>query len=146
MANPKKTDEAQTQKAARSAIGSANQHVLDFLRKCTAYQADAVRVMIDVATDGIQSVSKDEINLIHSYLNQGYYKEDGNEYNKLMQHRQHRAEILLESVSPFLEKDKMIPATMAIMKLSNDEEVIEKKRMNLPNRPVETNHEATKQS
>lgn len=144
MGTQKKTDEVQTKKAARSAIGSANQHVLEFLRKCTAYQADAVRVMIDVATDGIQSVSKDEINLIHSYLNQGYYKEDGNEYNKLMQHRQHRAEILLESVSPFLEKDKMIPATMAIMKLSNDGEVIEKKRMNLPNRPVEINHEVTK--
>lgn len=146
MMKNQKTEEAQTsQKATRSAIGSVNQHVLDFLRKCTAYQADAIRVMIDVSTKGIQSVTNSEINLVHSFLNQGYYKEDGNDYNKLLQHRQLRAEVLLNSVSPFLEKDQMIPATMAIMKLSTDSEVIEKKRQNLQSRPNEPIAEAPKQ-
>ena len=97
-------------RTTRSAIGSTNQNILNFLRKCTAYQADAIRVMVDIAgkNGDVKSASAGELLFIHKYLNQGYYKEDGNEYTKLLAHRQARAQMLMQSVSPFLEKDKLV--------------------------------------
>lgn len=123
----------------RSAIGSTNQNILNFLRKCTAYQADAIRVMVDIAgkNGDVKSASAGELLFIHKYLNQGYYKEDGNEYTKLPAHRQARAQMLMQSVSPFLEKDKLVSATIALMQITADNAVIEQARLNLPPRPAE---------
>lgn len=126
-------------KTPRSAIGSTNQNILNFLRKCTAYQADAIRVMVDIAgkNGDVKSVSAGELLFIHKYLNQGYYKEDGNEYTKLLAHRQARAQILMQSISPFLEKDKLVSATISLMQITADNAIIEQARQNLPSRPVE---------
>lgn len=126
-------------RTTRSAIGSTNQNILNFLRKCTAYQADAIRVMVDIAgkNGDVKSVSAGELLFIHKYLNQGYYKEDGNEYTKLLAHRQARAQMLMQSVSPFLEKDKLVSATIALMQITADNAVIEQARQNLPPRPAE---------
>lgn len=60
-------------RTTRSAIGSTNQNILNFLRKCTAYQADAIRVMVDIAgkNGDVKSASAGELLFIHKYLNQG---------------------------------------------------------------------------
>ncbi len=149
MENRNQMEEVQVSKAktTRSAIGSTNQNILNFLRKCTAYQADAIRVMVDVASKNgdVKSVNAAELLLVHKYLNQGYYKENGNEYTKLLAHRQTRAQILMQSVSPFLEKNKLVSATIALMQITADNAVIEQARQNLPSRPAEHVPDETKQ-
>ena len=95
--------------------------------------------MVDIAgkNGDVKSASAGELLFIHKYLNQGYYKEDGNEYTKLLAHRQARAQMLMQSVSPFLEKDKLVSATIALMQITADNAVIEQARQNLPPRPAE---------
>jgi hypothetical protein len=128
-----------TQKSTkRSAIGSGNEQILKFLRSCTAYQADAIRVMVDIASnDGVvTSVNASELILVQRYLNQECYKEDGNDYARLLTHRQARAQLLLKSVAPFLEKEKLLSATIALMEISADRAAIEQARQSLPSRPA----------
>ena len=69
MENKNQMEEVQVSnaKTTRSAIGSTNQNILNFLRKCTAYQADAIRVMVDVSSKNgdVKTVNAAELLLLH---------------------------------------------------------------------------------
>lgn len=134
-------------KTPRSVIGSTNQNILNFLRKCTAYQADAIRVMADIASKkgDVAAMNVEEIQLVHKYLNHGYYKENGNEYTKLLAYRQNRSQVLMQSVSPFLAKEQMVTVTIALMQITANNTEIEKVRQNLPSRPAELSTNGMKQ-
>lgn len=112
------------------------QIIREFLRRLTPFQADALRVTIDVAENKstLESISKTDLNAVNRYLNQEYYKEDGNDVLKIQAHRQNRGLLLLRTIGNYVSKDDIIHISGIIMRLTADVSTIRDNINSLPSR------------
>lgn len=115
------------------------QIIREFLRSLTPFQADALRVTIDVAENKstLESMSPNDLIAVNRYLNQEYYKEDGTEVQKIQAHRQNRGVLLLKTVGNYVSKDDIIHISGIIMRLTADASSIKHFGDNLPSRSEE---------
>lgn len=128
-------DKATTQSGSgRSSVHAAERNVLDFLRKCKAYEADSVRVIADVISS--KDDAKADLTMVNRYLSDGYYKEDGMEYDKMVTHRTERALELTLKLTNFFDKEAYAKASHLVMALATNKTSIEQMRQNLQPRPV----------
>ena len=116
-------------KTTRSAIGAKAQTILDFLRQCTPYEADSIRVMVGHAT-GKGAVNR--------FLNHGLTKENATGNEAVMRHRQERAQKLMEAVKEFVNIGQLCRVSIALMKISSDFKAVEDARQHLQSQPSNT--------
>ena len=119
--------------SGRSGIHAAERNVLDFLRKCKAYEADSVRVIVGIVESGADLKSADEADLktVNKYLSDGYYKEDGEDTGKMIVHRTKRAQELLAKLSNFFDKDGNVKAANVVMECVTNMKAVERMRKEL---------------
>ena len=127
-------------KTARSAIGAKAQTVLDFLRRCTPYEADSIRVMVGYATGKVNTETIEATGLlaINRFLNHGLTKENGTSNEAVMGHRQERAQKLMEAVKEFVNIGQLCRVSVALMKISSDFKAVEDARQHLQAQPSDT--------
>ena len=92
-------------KTTRSAIGAKAQTILDFLRQCTPYEADSIRVMVGHATGkgDTDTIEATDLLAVNRFLNHGLTKENATGNEAVMRHRQERAQKLMSKLyKPFL--------------------------------------------
>lgn len=135
----------------RSKIGSKNDAILEFMKSCQGGQFDAIRVMIavvdyivsrfegnvsqlDITQVDLQGYDTSEVQYVHAFLNNGYFREDGAEFKKLLAHRVKQSNVLLKSVCRFLPKEFHAVASTALFAISSDTENIDSARRSLPSR------------
>lgn len=115
------------------------QIILDFLRDCTPYEADSIRVMVQLAEtkdSNTKTIDETDMMAVNRYLNYSLYKEDGTTTSIVIMHRQNRAEELMRTVSEFVTKEQMASIAIALMKISSDYKTAEEVRQKLPPHPV----------
>ena len=80
-------------KTTRSAIGAKAQTILDFLRQCTPYEADSIRVMVGHATGkgDTDTIEATDLLAVNRFLNHGLTKENATGNEAVMRHRQERS-------------------------------------------------------
>ena len=115
-------------KTTRSAIGAKAQTILDFLKRCTPYEADSIRVMVGYATGKgeTETIEATDLLAVNRFLNHGLTKERGTSSETVMGHRQERAQKLMCRVS------------VALMKISSDFKTVEEARKHLQPQPDNT--------
>ena len=86
-------------KTTRSAIGAKAQTILDFLRQCTPYEADSIRVMVGHATGkgDTDTIEATDLLAVNRFLNHGLTKENATGSEAVMRHRQERAQKLMSN-------------------------------------------------
>ena len=91
-------------KTTRSAIGAKAQTILDFLRRCTPYEADSIRVMVGHATGkgDTDTIEATDLLAVNRFLNHGLTKENATGNEAVMRHRQERAQKLMSNRTPSL--------------------------------------------
>lgn len=103
--NPQVNPEISEKKGASRKTCKPETAVVEFLRSCTQFEADAIRIMvssIDTKGNAIPMNAEDTI-AVNNYLNFGYYKEDGNAPNKMRSHRMDRFYTLMDRAVKYLE-------------------------------------------
>lgn len=127
-------------KTTRSAIGAKAQTILDFLRRCTPYEADSIRVMVGYATGkgDTETIEATDILAINRFLNHGLTKEIGTNNETVMRHRQERAQKLMEAVKEFVNIGQLCRVSVALMKISSDFKAVEDARQHLQAQPSNT--------
>lgn len=100
--------------------------ILDFLRGCTPFECDAIRVMVGASEDNISlaSISKEDLLAVNRYLNHGLTREDGNSFDKVLAHRQQRAQSLMKTVGDFVDKNGIIHVSVLLMMISSNSETM----------------------
>ena len=98
----------QRKKESRPVISAKVQTILDFLRGCSPYEADSIRVMVGYGT--------------------------GNE--AVMKLRQERAEDLLGAVKDFVDIGQLCRVSIVLMKISSDFKAVEDARGHLQSQPA----------
>lgn len=78
----------------RPAISAKAQTILSFLRSCTPYEADSIRVMVNYATGrgDTDTIGATDMLAVNRFLNHGLYKGNGTSGEAVMRHRQVRAQ------------------------------------------------------
>ena len=127
-------------KTTRSAIGAKAQTVLDFLRRCTPYEADSIRVMVGYAIGkgDTETIEASDILAVNRFLNHGLTKESGTNSEAVMGHRQERAQKLMEAVKEFVNIGQLCRVSVALMKISSDFKAVEDARQHLQAQPSNT--------
>ena len=94
------TNKEQRKKESRPVISAKAQTVLDFLRACSPYEADSIRVMVGYGTGkgDIGAIEATDMLAVNRFLNHGLAKENGTSGEAVMKHRQERAQKLMEAV------------------------------------------------
>ena len=95
-------------KTTRSAIGAKAQTILDFLRQCTPYEADSIRVMVGHATGkgDTDTIEATDLLAVNRFLNHGLTKENATGNEAVMRHRQERAQKLMSNRNRYRMKLK----------------------------------------
>jgi hypothetical protein len=121
----------------KSGIDKSAKIILEFLRGCTQFECDAIRVMVNTSEDNanLASINKEDLLAVNRYLNYGYYKEDGDSFDKVLAHRQVRAQKLMKTVGAFVGKDEIIQVSSLLMMITSNPETMSTTCKNLPNRP-----------
>lgn len=85
------------------------QVIYNFLIDCTQYEADALRVMIQVSRKNEPQpvLSKDDSLAVNRFLNYGLNKNNPT-LDEIRNHRHSRADILMNSVGRFLSKEEIM--------------------------------------
>ena len=109
----------QRKKESRPVISAKVQTILDFLRGCSPYEADSIRVMVGYGTG-----------------NHGLAKENGTSNEAVMKHRQERAQKLLEAVKDFVDIGQLCRVSIVLMKISSDVKAVEDARGHLQSQPA----------
>lgn len=124
-------------KTTRSAIGAKAQTILDFLRRCTPYEADSIRVMVGHATGkgDTDTIEATDLLAVNRFLNHGLTKENGTSNEAVMRHRQERAQKLMEAVKEFVNIGQLCRVSIALMKISSDFKAVEDARQRLQSQP-----------
>ena len=127
-------------KTTRSAIGAKAQTILDFLRRCTPYEADSIRVMVGYATGkgDTETIEATDQLAVNRFLNHGLIKENGTSNEPVMRHRQERAQKLMEAVKEFVNIGQLCRVSVALMKISSDFKAVEDARQHLQSQPPTT--------
>ena len=110
--------------------------ILEFLRGCTQFECDAISVMVNISEDNtdLASINKEDLLAVNRYLNYGYYKEDGDSFDNVLEHRQARAQKLMKTVGAFVGKDEIIQVSSLLMMITSSPEAMSTTCKNLPNR------------
>ena len=100
--------------------------ILEFLRGCTPFECDAIRVMVGTSegSTNLASINKDDLLAVNRYLNYGLTKEDGNSFDKVLAHRQQRAQSLMKTVGSFVGKEEIIQVSGLLMMISSNPETM----------------------
>lgn len=124
-------------KTTRSAIGAKAQTILDFLRQCTPYEADSIRVMVGHATGkgDTDTIEATDLLAVNRFLNHGLTKENATGNEAVMRHRQERAQKLMEAVKEFVNIGQLCRVSIALMKISSDFKAVEDARQRLQSQP-----------
>lgn len=134
------TNKGTKTRTTRSAIGAKAQTILDFLRRCTPYEADSIRVMVGYATGrgNTETIEATDILAINRFLNHGLTKDNGTSNEAVMGHRQERAQKLMEAVKEFVNIGQLCRVSVALMKISSDFKAVEDARQHLQAQPSNT--------
>ena len=102
--------------------GKINHAVIEFIRNCTAFEADAFRIMVCIADGKLQidSLTPSESALLNNYLNDGCFKED-TDVRKLEKHRRERARQLMTKVETYVKGSNMADAHYALYDFASNE-------------------------
>ena len=127
-------------KSTRSAIGAKAQTILDFLRRCTPYEADSIRAMVGYATGKGETgmIEPTDLLAVNRFLNHGLTKESGTSSETVMGHRQERAQKLMEAVKEFVNIGQLCRVSVALMKISSDFKAVEEARQHLQSQSPNT--------
>lgn len=128
----------QKRKESRPVIGAKAQTILEFLRACSPYEADSIRVMVGYGmgkgeTDTIEAA---DMLAVNRFLNHGLGRESGTSNETVMKHRQVRAQRLLEAVKGFVDITQLCRISVALMKISSDFKAVEDARQHLQSQPA----------
>ena len=128
----------QKKREGRSVIGAKAQTILDFLRGCSPYEADSIRVMVGHGTgDGdTGTIEAADMLAVNRFLNHGLTRENGTSNEAVMKHRQERAQKLMEAVKDFVDIGQLCRVSVALMKISSDFKAVEEARQHLQSQPV----------
>ena len=120
-------------KESRAVISAKAQTILDFLRNCKPYEADSIRVMVGyaVGTGDVESINETDMLSVNRFLNNGLTKEDAASVERIVRHRQTSVQKLLESVKEFVNIDQFFRVSVALMKISSDNNAVESVRQHL---------------
>ena len=96
------TNKESKKKESRPVISAKAQTILEFLRNCTPYEADSIRVMVGygMGNGDIGTIEATDMLAVNRFLNHGLTKENGTSSEAVMKHRQERAQKLMEAVMP----------------------------------------------
>ena len=127
-------------KSTRSTIGAKAQTILDFLRRCTPYEADSIRVMVGYATGKgeIGTIEPTDLLAVNRFLNHGLTKESGTSSETVMGHRQERVQKLMEAVKEYVNIGQLCRVSVALMKISSDFKAVEDARQHLQSQSTNT--------
>lgn len=133
--------------SGRNGIHAAERNVLDFLRKCKAYEADSVRVIVGIVESGtdLKSANETDLKTVNKFLSDGYYKEDGEDTGKMIVHRTKRAQDLLAKLSNFFDKDGNVKAANVVMECVTNMKAVERMKRELPSRQTVAGNNAQSQ-
>lgn len=128
----------QKRKESRPVISAKAQTILEFLRACSPYEADSIRVMVGYGmgkgeTDTIEAT---DMLAVNRFLNHGLGRESGTSNETVMKHRQERAQRLLEAVKGFVDITQLCRISVALMKISSDFKAVEDARQHLQSQPA----------
>ena len=128
----------QKKREGRSVIGAKAQTILDFLRGCSPYEADSIRVMVGHGTgDGdTDTIGAADMLAVNRFLNHGLTRENGAGNEAVMKHRQERAQKLMEAVKDFVDIGQLCRVSVALMKITSDFKAVEEARQHLQSQPV----------
>lgn len=128
----------QRKKESRPAISAKAQTILDFLRGCSPYEADSIRVMVGHGTgDGdTDTIGAADMLAVNRFLNHGLTRENGAGNEAVMKHRQERAQKLMEAVKDFVDIGQLCRVSVALMKITSDFKAVEEARQHLQSQPV----------
>ena len=132
------TNKEQRKKESRPVISAKAQTVLDFLRACSPYEADSIRVMVGYGTGkgDIGAIEATDMLAVNRFLNHGLAKENGTSGEAVMKHRQERAQKLMEAVKDFVDIGQLCRVSVALMKITSDFKAVEEARQHLQSQPV----------
>jgi hypothetical protein len=109
--------------AVRCALYQPERNVLEFLRKCKAYQADAVRVIADFAVSGqnVKEFSPEAATFINAFLNDSASKDRIKDVQSMKSHREERAEELMDLAENYFVNSEIRRVMRAMSKLASDD-------------------------
>ncbi len=115
-----------------------NWWLLEFLRNCTPYEADSIRVMVGygMGNGDIGTIEATDMLAVNRFLNHGLTKENGTSSEAVMKHRQERAQKLMEAVKGFVDISQLCRISVALMKISSDFKAVEDARGHLQSQSV----------
>ena len=84
----------QRKRESRPVISAKAQTILDFLRGCSPYEADSIRVMVGYGTGNgdTATIEATDMLAVNRFLNHGLAKENGTSNEAVMKYRQDRAD------------------------------------------------------
>ena len=128
----------QKKREGRSVIGAKAQTILDFLRGCSPYEADSIRVMVGygMGKGDIGTIEATDMLAVNRFLNHGLTKENGTSNETVMRRRQERAQKLMEAVKGFVDISQLCRISVALMKISSDFKAVEDARQHLQSQPA----------
>ena len=111
----------------RPAISAKAQTILSFLRSCTPYEADSIRVMVNYATGegGTDIIEATDMLAVNRFLNHGLNRGNGVSGEAVMIHRQTRAQKLMEAVKEFVDIGQLCRVSVALMRITSDTKAVE---------------------
>ena len=117
----------------RPAISAKAQTILSFLRSCTPYEADSIRVMVNYATGkgDTDTIEATDMLAVNRFLNHGLDKGSGASGEAVMRHRQVRAQKLMEAVKEFVNIGQLCRVSVALMRITSDTKAVEDARRHL---------------
>ena len=123
------------QRRKKTDPSSAQRHrpFWSFLRNCTPYEADSIRVMVGygMGNGDIGTIEATDMLAVNRFLNHGLTKENGTSSETVMKHRQERAQKLMEAVKGFVDISQLCRISVALMKISSDFKAVEDARGHL---------------
>ena len=127
----------QKKKESRPVIGAKAQTILEFLRACSPYEADSIRVMVGYGTGqgDIDTIEATDMLAVNRFLNHGLTRESGTSSEAVMRHRQERVQRLMEAVKGFVDIGQLCRISVALMKISSDFKAVEEARQHLQSQP-----------
>ena len=132
------TNKESKKKESRPVISAKAQTILEFLRNCTPYEADSIRVMVGygMGNGDIGTIEATDMLAVNRFLNHGLTKENGTSSETVMKHRQERAQKLMEAVKGFVDISQLCRISVALMKISSDFKAVEDARGHLQSQSV----------
>ena len=123
----------QAQKSSKAKTQSKAEIICEFLRGCRKHEADAIRVMIDVAERGgdFSKMPDADKAILNDYLSDEFNKGMGGE-SQFQQHRIGRANELLRKVTDIIDREMFVSVSTALTLISAGMETVHRSYEKLP--------------